>query len=79
MSKPDWVGLRMEIEGTVIDEIPETMAEAYGVEHIDLDTIIEEMLDQGIEQCPECGTWVESGEIYWDSYRDEILGCEACQ
>lgn len=76
--QPDWIGLRMAMEGTVNTEVPEIMAIRYGVQGIDHDTIIEELLDQGIEQCPECGSWVESGEIVWDSREDEIIGCEAC-
>lgn len=76
---PDWSGLRMALEGTVTYDIPEDMATRYGVEDIDPDTIADEMLDQGIEQCPTCETWVESGELVWDETGEEVYGCEACQ
>lgn len=78
MFEPEWSSFRLAVEGTVLETFPETMLLKYGIPD-DMDLIVENLLDEGIEQCPECGTWVESGEIIWDEYRDEIIGCEACQ
>jgi hypothetical protein len=75
---PDWVALRLALEGTVINEVPEDMAEMYGIPAWDHEQVVEAMLDQGIEQCPECGCWVESGEILINVESDEVEGCEAC-
>lgn len=76
-AQPDWTGLRMWIEGTTVDEVPEDVRARYNIPD-DPDQLVEELLDQGIEQCPGCGTWVESGEVIWDSNYDEIVGCDAC-
>lgn len=74
---PDWTAVRHYLEGTVENEVPESVAERYGVSAFDHEQVAEQMTDQGIEQCPECGTWVESGEIVHDK-EWEIIGCEAC-
>lgn len=78
MIQADWSSFRLAVEGTVLDTFPEDMLAKYGIPD-DEDLIIENLLDEGIEKCPECGSWVESGEIYLDERSSEVLGCEACQ
>ena len=39
----------------------------------------EACLDNDIQECPSCGTWVEVCEIIMDpDDEEEIIGCEAC-
>lgn len=76
MIQPDWPSFRLAVEGTVLDTFPEDMLLKYGIPD-DEDLIIERLLEEGIEKCPECGCWIESGEIIHD--RDwEVIGCQAC-
>lgn len=54
---------------------------AQAVDYFDLkcspEEVEEKMLDMGIEICPGCGWWVESGELVDEN--GEVVFCENCR
>ena len=54
---------------------------SQAIEYFDLDCtpedVEEKMLDYGIEICPGCGWWVESGELVDDD--GNLILCENCR
>lgn len=74
MPTPDYPALADSLLGT--HGYPETVLERHGALEVDEDEIDEHLLDHGIEKCPQCGWWVESGEVVDED--GEIVPCGSC-
>lgn len=77
----NWPGLATYLQGTTagsVSSIPEDVLASYAAADLDDDDLADGLLEQGIEMCDNCGTWVESGEIVRDDAGDNPIGCDGC-
>lgn len=73
----DWGDIANKVQGTQDSE--GIIIEKYGLENIDSDDLLDKLLDQSIEPCPNCHTWVESHELIPDDSDDPDDNCDNCR
>jgi len=68
--------LAADAQGTLLSEAQLLERSGLG-DDVGEDEVIEILLDEGVERCPECGWWVHSWELVDEDGNETV--CENCR